>query len=428
MLLAAFFAAIGVGTSVMLVEAFTAWGTALLWEKVPADIQQADLHAQRSNDSQSTPAYTLKVRYAYQWEGESYIGTKLTPYESGGASSAFYQRVHEKLEEYRTRNETFRCYVNPQDPTQSVLYRVLTIRAVGANFFFTVVFGCLSFSFITRAYNRRRTHKKEMLRQQYPDSPWCWKKEWCAGVIPLQKNRKWIKTLIVAILWSLGSIPMLSLILRELQRGDTLILVLLIFPGISVAFAIFFMYRFLQWWRFGRTVFQMASVPGVLGGRLNGNIHIPSTLLPQKGIRISLNCVHRIFPRRGSKHRKTIEPILWQQEEVLFQGAFFHEDRATFIPVDFYIPYDQPWSNDYQQDEQIIWQLRVKALSGMPFSATFHLPVFKTQESDPAITTELLKQGRMSTVVDEPGHENPSCEPVDATHTGDPLRRAGAGD
>ena len=178
------FAAIGVGALGMFIWTLAIWGAMQSWQEVPAYIQKTNLIAHRANSSQKEPSYTLEVQYTYQWENKYHAGKELTICTMDDNYNSFYERVYAELDRYHRRNEAFRCYVNPKDPTQSVLYRNLRMPILGFMLLFAFSFGGVGSSLVFFAfYTPQRKTKKPAVQQQYPDEPWLEKKEWREGVI-----------------------------------------------------------------------------------------------------------------------------------------------------------------------------------------------------------------------------------------------------
>ena len=61
--------------------------------------------------------YKLLVEYTYEYDGKSYVSDKLTTSYSG---DSVYRNVQRQLARYTEGSETT-CYVNPEDPSESVL-------------------------------------------------------------------------------------------------------------------------------------------------------------------------------------------------------------------------------------------------------------------------------------------------------------------
>jgi hypothetical protein len=138
----------------------------------------------------------------------------------------------------------------------------------------------------------------------------------------------------------------------------------------------------LQWRKFGQSVFQMASVPGVIGGQLAGVVRTSAKVLPEDGFHIALNCINRVTTGSG-KSRSTSEHILWQDDRIVGRDLLQNDPDHTAIPVLFAIPYECRSTDETLSDNQTVWRLVAKAkVPGVDFSAAFDVPVFKTAESN----------------------------------------------
>lgn len=418
------FAAVGVGATGLILWSLMTWAAMQRWEEMPAMIHTADLVVNRGSDSTS---YNVKASYSYEWEGTTYQGDRVAISSSSDNIGHFHQRAHQELEQHKERKEPFRCYVNPRNPHESVLYRNLRIEILGFMLIFALAFGGAGFGLLAAAiYGTKINRENEALQQQYPQEPWRWKKEWDTGVIHSHGKAKMIGMLVFACFWNLVSLPVVIIALwEEIPKGNYVALIALLFPAVGLGLAAVAVYFVLQWRRYGDTVFQMASVPGVLGGRLHGLIRIPRIILPENEVSITLDCIRRRTSGSG-KNRSTHESILWQFEKSLPKNGLFQESCATAIPIDIPIPVDQPGSDESDSNNELIWRLRAKAeVPGVDYSASFDVPVFQTADSDATMTTSALNAGIITTVVDEDGQEITYYEPADAAQTGDALRRAG---
>jgi hypothetical protein len=184
-------------------------------------------------------------------------------------------------------------------------------------------------------------------------------------------------------------------------------------------------YLALQWRRYGATAFEMASVPGVVGGLLQGRVRIPTVVLPEEDAQATLDCVNRRTTGTG-KNRHTSETILWQAETAIPRNGLVQESRATVIPMAFDIPVDQPPTDDSDAANQTLWRLRVKiATPGVDFAADFEVPVFRTAESAAAGTGLASGDASVVMALDESGGPIPDSSAPDPAKTGETLRRAG---
>lgn len=268
--------------------------------------------------------------------------------------------------------------------------------------------------------------EERALREQHPDAPWRWKREWDTGVLSAHSKGKMIGAFAFAVLWNLVSSPVLFFVPEEVRGGNTLALVGLLFPLVGLGAIVAAVYFALQWRRYGNTVFEMDAVPGVVGGMLSGRVRIPTVVLPEKDAVAVLECVRRVTTGSG-KNRSTSVDTLWQEELSVPRGALVQESRATLVPVRFLIPPDQPPTDGEDSDNQLLWRLRARmAVPGVDFSAEFEVPVFRTADSPaPGAAAAAPDDGTVVMALDEAGNPIPDPAAPDPAKTGEILRRAG---
>ena len=147
-------------------------------------------------------------------------------------------------------------------------------------------------------------------------------------------------------------------------------------------------FSILRWRKFGQSVFQMASVPGVIGGQLAGVIRTSAKVRPEDGFHLMLRCVRRITTGSG-KQRSTSETVLWEDEQIVTHELLDDMAEQSAIPVVFRHPLRLPAHRRAEPDDQTVWRLKAAAeVPGIDYSATFEVPVFKTPESDPNFVPE----------------------------------------
>lgn len=127
-----------------------------------------------------------------------------------------------------------------------------------------------------------------------------------------------------------------------------------------------------------QSVFEMAAVPGVVGGRLRGVIRTRRPLLPVRECTLSLLCV------RTTRMTSRSSSFLWVDELELAPLEVAADAEGAAIPVDFEIPYDVEQSRNREHGvvDGIAWHVHVLArgASGR-YEADFVVPVFTTPES-----------------------------------------------
>jgi hypothetical protein len=224
--------------------------------------------------------------------------------------------------------------------------------------------------------------QEEEIRAVNPHAPWLWREDWALGRVKSDNRSSLVGIWVFAIFWNLVSSPVAVFVVREEQR-DPKVYFALLFPVIGAALLAWALLLTLRWRRFGRTWFEMASVPGVLGKELRGRIW---ARLPRQvdGILLRLTCVRRTVSGHG-KNRSVREDILWREEDTVQQGELQVGADAAAIPVRFALPSDGLDSQPEDADDGIHWILSAEAsLPGVNYTDQFEVPVFRTKESSAA--------------------------------------------
>ncbi len=237
-------------------------------------------------------------------------------------------------------------------------------------------------------YSAGKAREIAHLKAAHPESPWMWKPEWAGGRIVGSTKATMVFTWVFAIFWNLVSAPLLFVVPREvLEKQNYLGLIGLLFPVVGVGLLYWAARATARWKKFGSSVFEMAAVPGLVGGRLGGTIQTNFVAAPQEGFNLKLTSLRR---RRGrGKNSSTTERILWQEEQTIPRERLRTAYRGTSIPVEFRIPYECDETNETNYYDQVIWRLEAVAeVSGIDYKTQFEAPVFKTAESRPAEAEE----------------------------------------
>jgi hypothetical protein len=231
-------------------------------------------------------------------------------------------------------------------------------------------------SFRWRRYAKRR----------YPDEPWMWRKEWANGRIRSSSKQIMLFAWVFALFWNAVSFPVVgSNLPGALSQGDHESLFMIVFPIVGIGLLAWAAWSTLQWRRFGTAEFEMASVPGVVGGELRGTVHLGTRLQPASGFDVKLVCINRVTS--GGSNSSTSEYTRWQEERQIPTGVSGYGPLGTTVPVAFTIPYDCDPSSPTSSSDQILWRLEVGAdVPGVNLKTRFEVPVFKTSQSDPEVS------------------------------------------
>ena len=224
--------------------------------------------------------------------------------------------------------------------------------------------------------------EKERLMAEHPNEPWKWKMEWINGRIYGDSKQKMLIIWAFALGWNGFTIPLATILIpRYLAQGNNLVLLILIFPLIGLFILWSAITASQRWKRFGRSNFEMAAVPGVIGGDLGGMINTSVNILPVDGFQLQLMCVHR-YETESSDSRRTEEKTLWERSQVMSHEVLEDDRNRSAIPVLFSIPYECEPTDESDPNDKIIWRLKIEAkLPGVDYMTKFEVPVFRTEAS-----------------------------------------------
>lgn len=178
------FLAGGILTSWLYFSAYTSYLAAQRWVEVACWIESAKLEVHSGDDNDT---YQAVAAYHYEYAGRTWHGDRVSFHRGGDNIGDFQQRAYQELSQYVMSKSTateaakpedatkvFRCYVNPDKPSESVLYRTfrwqlqafmaifaLTFPAVGAGLVFGGLIGWW-----------RKIRMTKSINKQVPGLPW----------------------------------------------------------------------------------------------------------------------------------------------------------------------------------------------------------------------------------------------------------------
>lgn len=366
----------------MLLDTLHEWHAAQGWEETPAYILSAKLLRSYSKDSTT---YRVKSRYRYTYRDQIRHSEKVSFYSGSDNIGDFHQRTYAELTPYIQSGKAFRCYVNPEDPAEAVLFLELRTEMLLFYALIGFLFGGVGFGILFMAWRGSKLGKQQQaLIRQYPNEPWMHDPAWQQRQIASSDNKILWGSVFFALFWNLiSAIPLflaLSILFGEAPKntGQPPVVLLLIFPVVGLGLAIWAVRNIVRHFKFGRSTFEIRHLPGVIGGVLSGTVHVPVHIESDKGFEVMLTCVNRITKRSGKKSSVS-ESILWQDRRRLSGEMEAWNKQRSVIPVFFEIPEDVRESNKDDPRNQIIWRLQISAeVPGVDFNSQFEVPVFKT--------------------------------------------------
>jgi len=246
---------------------------------------------------------------------------------------------------------------------------------------FSLVFSGIGFGLIVATFYGSRLNGREQRKQaEHPAEPWLWRDDWAQGRVVSKTRADMIGAWVFAVLWNLVSAPVLVFVPQEAARKPLAYLAFL-FPVAGVFLLVRAIRQTLAYREFGRTVFELASVPGVIGGELKGVIQTRFRQAPENGVRVRLTCVHRVTTGSGD-NQSTRDSIVWRRETALASTQLYAGPSGTTIPVSFRIPWDAQPCEKRSSRDQTLWLLEAQAeVPGVDYHDIFEVPVFRTQQT-----------------------------------------------
>jgi len=266
-------------------------------------------------------------------------------------------------------------------------------------------------------YGYSRQKKQSEIELANPSSPWLWRTDWAAARVESKNKKSAISWWVAAILLNMLSLPVsLAAISQGLTTQDPKLIVPAAFEAVGLIVLFAAVRSTIRFERFGRTYFEMASLPFSPGSRLAGSIHVQLNADAGRGVDLSLSCIRRVVI--GSGHDESVQQVpLWEDSKSLSAASLNRDPLGTLIPVGFALPADAFQTSHGNQRDQVLWMLKVKAdVPGVNYSDEFELPVFRTSSSPSAAATFVggmqiasfarttTMSGEVSAEVSEPPH------------------------
>jgi hypothetical protein len=240
-----------------------------------------------------------------------------------------------------------------------------------------------------------RTRRQKGIDRQkalHPQEPWLWRDDWAAGRVRLSSASGVAGLWAFAVLWNLIAFPFLLFLPAEVfDRGNTAAALGFLFPLIGIPLLVAAARASVARAIHGRSTFHLETIPGLVGGSLEGKVCMEGSLQPADGFTLRLSCLRRT--RTGSgKNRSTTESVEWQDEQRGVLPVPRADAPGSAIPVRFQIPYEcLPHTAD-DGGTGILWRLEARgSVPGVDYAAAFEVPVFKTDRSSPELTEDRLR-------------------------------------
>lgn len=241
------------------------------------------------------------------------------------------------------------------------------------------LFGSIGCGLLVALYVDRHRSRATKTVDAPANAPWLKRADWASKRI-LANGGATIHAPVlasIAIWWNVASVPLLTVLPTLLpQPNNHWLWATLLVPVAGVLLVAAFVHQSLRARRFGDSVFELASLPGVVGGQLTGIVRIPRPVLAVDGFRLRLICMES----RSRRRDEFVDEVIWQDERLVMNPIVDHNE--TLVPVLFAIPYELPETSRSDAARDFAWRLDVWArVRGVDYAAKFDAPIYKTTES-----------------------------------------------
>lgn len=365
------FAAIGVWVGLMSASVVWTARVAEDWTPVPARVLSAEVLEGGGSHARSRAA---RARYEYTLDGRTYVGERVGLHQHADNVDDWAYRVVAELQRSQREGRPVTAWVNPQNPKQALLDRDVRWRLVGFEALFAIVFTAVGVGLVIAGQLAlRRDARERGLLERFPGEPWRLREDWSGGRARAEGRGEATLRAIVAVTWNLVSAPILWILPRELERGNRLALVGLLFPAVGIWLAVTAFSRVRRWLRLRRTTLHLDTLPARVGGRLRARLETDLAPGDAGDLRLTLCCVqHRPLGSRGGSGEEVVQRL--ERTVPVPAPAPSRGPGPIVVPVELEIPAGSPPSTPGARAGRTVWRLEVAG--GGAFAATFEVPVF----------------------------------------------------
>lgn len=351
------------------------WFKAQSWHEVPCTIESNEVYSKIEEKSsgrsgtRNAEIFRVRVQYLYSFNGRPFVGSRVDLMDYGDEESAAHEQLSSELDKYRTSRANYRCFVNPHNPDESVLFReadLFTFFIYSLMMSFLWVFGlvlshgCLrAVKLLWRARRAKRIH---------PGEPWRWELYW-EGDNLFAKNEKWLfswmaTSLVLAILW----LPVVyvatveQVIFKSWGTGALIYsqLALLLFVAYKTQ-------RYLRDRLQGRIFLQIKSDFVAPGRVLQGTFTLPRGLIERRfeSVSLDLRCVSWRETSNG-KNTSIDTSKVWRYDQELSRDGLVRVLRDYHLPFEISIPEGLPVSPEGEglsknkNAMRYVWELELR--------------------------------------------------------------------
>ncbi|MDH3748947.1 MAG: DUF3592 domain-containing protein [Gammaproteobacteria bacterium] len=342
------------------------------WTPTDARLTTAGYETHRGDDSFTYEAY---ARYTYSYFGQTFTGDRVSLASGGDNIGDYQQDLGSRLSAAMRRGDTITVWVNPDNPTQSIIDRSIRWGLLGFKSIFLFVFGGVGLGLLIIIW--RAPDEKDKTLPQYQQSPWLLNDKWQSASLRSDSKAAMLGAWFFAGIWCLISAPLPFVMYDEIvDKQNYLALVAVLFPIVGIGLLIWAIRRTREWRRFGATPLVLDPFPGSIGGHVGGTIDTNLRFESSNKFMLTLTSLQSYVSGSGDSRSKR-EKALWQDERLAHIESSPAGTRLTFR---FDVPAGLKESDAEQAgDSYHLWRLNVRAsLPNADLDREFTLPVYAT--------------------------------------------------
>ncbi len=133
----AIFTLLGVAFACHILWTIAEWRRLQSWVETPAIIEDVRMESGRVRHRRTAK---VVARYRYQFGDRQFTGDRVAVVTISDAVGSFQKRAYRELMQHKNERKPFRCFVNPEQPAEAVLYRDLRWELILLEAIFAVAF------------------------------------------------------------------------------------------------------------------------------------------------------------------------------------------------------------------------------------------------------------------------------------------------
>jgi hypothetical protein len=354
-------------------ETWKIWFNAQSWQEVPCTIESNEVYSKieerssRRSRTRKVKIFRIRAEYLYSFNGRPFVGNRVHLTDLGYRDSESHEQLSSELDKYRVSRESHRCFVNPDNPHESVLFREAdSITFFVLSLFLSVFWLSLLVLNVGYFWAVKLLWRARRAKRIHPGEPWRWELYW-EGDKLFAKNEKWlftwvITTLILAILW----LPVVYAATVEQVIFKSWVTGVLIYGQLALWLLVAHTaLRHLRDRLQGRIFLQIKSDFVASGRVLQGSFTLPSGLIEQRfeSVSLELRCV--------SWRKNPVGPGLdiakvWSENQKVPRCEIIRGVQNCSLPFEISIPEGLPVSPEGEglsknkNAMRYVWELELR--------------------------------------------------------------------